>query len=168
MAGSQNIGEASDNPVAINVTAMVDVIFCLCIFFMCSFHFKQLEGKIDSWLPKDRGIFNNDPAFDNNLVKEEIRIIMRWQGGETKRKVLRSDQDWVRSDQELVQQIVGMAEGYNKVNNKTYPLIIDSDGDVPWRDVVHVMDLCRQNKIERIEFGAPEQEITPTARPGSG
>ena len=29
MGGSQNIGEASDNPVAINVTAMVDVIFCL-------------------------------------------------------------------------------------------------------------------------------------------
>ena len=51
MGGSQNIGEASDNPVEINVTAMVDVIFCLCIFFMCSFHFKQLEGKIDTWLP---------------------------------------------------------------------------------------------------------------------
>lgn len=29
MSGSQNIGEESDNPVGINVTAMVDVIFCL-------------------------------------------------------------------------------------------------------------------------------------------
>jgi biopolymer transport protein ExbD len=43
MAGTQNIGEASDNPVAINVTAMVDVIFCLCLFFMFSFKFKQFE-----------------------------------------------------------------------------------------------------------------------------
>ena len=57
MGAGGNIGEASDNPVEINVTAMVDVIFCLCIFFMCSFHFKQLEGKIDTWLPKDRGVF---------------------------------------------------------------------------------------------------------------
>ncbi|KAF0241790.1 MAG: hypothetical protein FD180_4260 [Planctomycetota bacterium] len=41
-----------DNPVALNVAPMVDIIFCLCIFFMCSFHFKQLEGKFESWLPK--------------------------------------------------------------------------------------------------------------------
>ena len=44
-----------DNPVALNVAPMVDIIFCLCIFFMCSFHFKQLEGKFESWLPKGHG-----------------------------------------------------------------------------------------------------------------
>ena len=76
MAGSQNIGESSDNPVAINVTAMVDVIFCLCLFFMCSFQFKQLEGKIESWLPKDRGL--NNTADTPVLVREEIRIHMSW------------------------------------------------------------------------------------------
>ena len=61
MGGGGNIGEESDNPVEINVTAMVDVIFCLCIFFMCSFHFKQLEGKIETWLPKDRGVEQTPP-----------------------------------------------------------------------------------------------------------
>jgi biopolymer transport protein ExbD len=167
MAGSQNIGEASDNPVAINVTAMVDVIFCLCIFFMCSFHFKQLEGKIDSWLPKDRGIFNNDPTFDNEMVKEEIRVVMTWdpRSNVTQRKVMRVT-NWVESDQELVRAIVGMAEDYKKVQNNTFPLIIDAHPDVPWQEVVHVMDLCRQNGLERIEFGAPEQEINP--QPATG
>ena len=42
MAGG---GEAEDNPVNINVVPMVDVIFCLCVFFMCSFKIKQLEGE---------------------------------------------------------------------------------------------------------------------------
>ena len=56
MAGSSNIGEASENPVALNVTAIVDIVFCLCLFFMCSLKFKQLEGKIETWLPKDRGV----------------------------------------------------------------------------------------------------------------
>ena len=48
-------GEQGENPVAINVVPMVDVISCLCVFFMCSFKFKQLEGKFDSWLPRGRG-----------------------------------------------------------------------------------------------------------------
>ena len=75
MGGGGNIGEESDNPVEINVTAMVDVIFCLCIFFMCSFHFKQLEGKIDTWLPKDRGVFQGQPE---KVILEEIRVFMKW------------------------------------------------------------------------------------------
>ena len=50
MAGG---GEAEDNPLPINVVPMVDIIFCLCVFFMCSFKFRETEGKFDSWLPKD-------------------------------------------------------------------------------------------------------------------
>ena len=39
MAGG---GNQDENPVAINVVAMVDIIFCLCLFFMCSLKFKPL------------------------------------------------------------------------------------------------------------------------------
>ena len=66
-------GSSEDNPVSLNVTAMVDIIFCLCLFFMCSFHFKQLQGKIDSWLPKDVGVNAGQP--DNTLL-EEIRVVI--------------------------------------------------------------------------------------------
>lgn len=67
-----------DNPVALNVAPMVDIIFCLCIFFMCSFHFKQLEGKIDSWLPKNHGVH---PEPVSNPVLEEVRVVMTWDSG---------------------------------------------------------------------------------------
>src|SRR2546426_4995004 len=79
MAGGASIGEEADNPVAINATAMVDVIFCLCIFFMCSFHFKQLEGKLDSWLPKDVG----PHAVPIVHPLEEIRVLLQRDGNGT-------------------------------------------------------------------------------------
>jgi biopolymer transport protein ExbD len=36
-------------------------------------------------------------------------------------------------------------------------VIIDAEARVPWRDVVTVVNLCRRNNIEKIEFafGAP-------------
>ena len=164
MAGSQNIGESSDNPVAVNVVAMVDVIFCLCIFFMCSFHFKQLEGKIDSWLPKDRGIFG---GAAQTLVKDEIRVIMRWddKSDTTLRKVRSTKDTWAQSDEELMQEVLELAAGYRNAGNTTWPLVIDAQFDVPWQEVIHVMDLCKRNGIERIEFAAPEAPIERTERP---
>src|SRR6185436_16066134 len=86
-------GAASeDNPVGINVTALVDIIFCLCLFFMCSLHFKQLEGKIETWLPKDRGVMS---AKVEKVILEEIRVFMRWdaQVNQVKRKI--GNRPWV-------------------------------------------------------------------------
>src|SRR2546429_9984003 len=73
MAGSQ---DASDNPVAINVVPLVDIIFCLCVFFMCSFKFRQLEGKFETWLPKNEGPPErpNDPI----VPPSEIRVALLW------------------------------------------------------------------------------------------
>src|SRR4029077_9223430 len=103
MGGSSNIGEASDNPVEINVTAMVDVIFCLCIFFMCSFHFKQLEGKIDAWLPTDKG--NQIGQVIERPLLEEIRVFMRYApaSGLTTRKI--GSRQPVADDAELTSTI---------------------------------------------------------------
>jgi biopolymer transport protein ExbD len=157
MGGSQNIGEASDNPVEINVTAMVDVIFCLCIFFMCSFHFKQLEGRVDAWLPKDKG---PNPSIDHiPPVLEEIRVFMRWDAarGATVRKVVRND---VSTDQELIEAVLAMKHDYERAGKSIFPVIIDATPDVPWQDVVHVLDLCKGQKLSMIEFAEPMQYLS--------
>jgi len=159
VAGSQNIGEASDNPVAINITAMVDVIFCLCLFFMCSLKFKQLEGKIETWLPKDRGV--NQTQVDK-VVLEDIRVFMRWDGGSnnTIRKV--GNRGAVSTDQELMQVILSMAGDFKRAGKTEFPVLIDATPEVPWQDVIHVMDMCKKESMERIEFAAPI-EYQPTA-----
>lgn len=152
MAGQTNIGEDSENPVEINVVAMVDVIFCLCIFFMCSFKFKQLEGKIETWMPKDRG---QGPGAPEKVVLEEIRVIMRWDPNtnSTIRKV--GNRAPVATDADLMGIILQMTADYKRAGKTDFPVLIDAVEDVPWRDVVHVMDLCKQENIERIEFAAP-------------
>ncbi|MBI3857936.1 MAG: biopolymer transporter ExbD [Planctomycetes bacterium] len=154
MGGSQNIGEASDNPVEINVTAMVDVIFCLCIFFMCSFHFKQLEGKVDAWLPKDKG--PNPMVHPITPVLEEIRVFMRWDAASntTVRKVRSTA---VSSDAELMDAVRARKGDYERAGKTVFPVIIDATEDVPWADVVHVLDLCKAERLTSIEFAEPMQ-----------
>jgi biopolymer transport protein ExbD len=154
MGGSQNIGEESDNPVEINVTAMVDVIFCLCIFFMCSFHFKQLEGKMEAWMPTGHGNQISQEKVDPIL--DEIRVFLRWDAprGTTTRKVGRTD---VSSDAELMDAIRARKGDYERAGKSIFPIKIDATEDVPWSDVVHVLDLCKADKLTSIEFVEPMQ-----------
>jgi biopolymer transport protein ExbD len=153
MGGSQNIGEESDNPVEINVTAMVDVIFCLCIFFMCSFHFKQLEGKIDAWLPTNKG--NQVGTPPPQVILEEIRVLMRWEPDRgTTRKV---GNTVVGSDTDLMDAIRVRKGDYERAGKSLFPIIIDATADVPWSDVIHVVDLCKTDRLTSIEFAEPMQ-----------
>ena len=40
----------------LNMTPMIDVVFQLLIFFMLTMQFKEIEGKLLSQLPKDKGL----------------------------------------------------------------------------------------------------------------
>jgi len=160
MGGSQNIGEESDNPVEINVTAMVDVIFCLCIFFMCSFHFKQLEGKMEAWMPTGHG--NQIASKPVDPILEEIRVFMQWNPARsaTVRKVGRTE---VSTDAELMDAIRARKGDYERAGKTLFPIKIDATEDVPWSDVVHVLDLCKADKLTSIEFVEPMQ-FRPSSR----
>lgn len=152
MGGSQNIGEESDNPVEINVTAMVDVIFCLCLFFMCSFHFKQVEGKIDAWLPKH----GNQPGEVKDKVRlEEIRVFMKWDAasGVTVRKI--GSRTPATSDADLMAVVRALKADYDRAGKTEVPVLIDAIPDVPWTDVVHLVDLLKAEKLSQIEFVEP-------------
>ncbi len=155
MAGASAPGEAADNPVAINITALVDVIFCLCIFFFCSFHFRQLEGKIESWLPKDRGQ-QNVPV--KTVEIEEIRIFLKFNpnaadaADAVSRQILSKP---ITSDDNFRAVIKGLVGNYSKIGLADIPVIIDSDPQVPWKEVVNVLSLCRLEKLEKLQFAGP-------------
>ena len=155
MAGAATPGESSDNPVGINITAMVDIIFCLCIFFMCSFHFRQLEGKMESWLPKDRGV-NATPVKQVEL--EEIRIFLHFNpnaadAAEAVRRQIMSQP--VTDDANFRQVLRGLAGNYARQGLGEVPVIIDSDPQVPWREVVNCLSLCRQEGLQKLQFAGP-------------
>jgi biopolymer transport protein ExbD len=157
-------GAASeDNPVGINVTAMVDIIFCLCIFFMCSFHFKQLQGKIDSWLPKDVGVHSSQ----SDALLEEIRVVLTFDPT-TGTTVTKMGAKRVSNDEELANLISAAYGDYEKAGKSKddVPVIIDAFPRVPWKDVVNVMNLCKDKGYEKIQFAAPLPEAA--LAPGQG
>ena len=146
-------GSSEDNPVAINVVPMVDVIFCLCVFFMCSFQFKQVEGAFDSWLPKNKGTVCGVPSL------QEIRVALSWDQ-EEQRVRRQLGQRVVEDDEELAQLITDAHGDWARRNRPDVPLIIDGDPRVPWQDVIEVVDIAKAVEIENLEFalGAPEKQ----------
>src|SRR5262245_55179224 len=147
MAGSQ---DPNENPVAINVVPMVDVIFCLCVFFMCSFKFKQLEGRFDSWLPRDK---NADGAPLTGCVPEEIRVAMFWDAA-NERPVRQVGTRRVADDGVLRELIRDSYSDWVRLSRPEIPVTIDADARVPWEEVVVVMNLARQVGVPNIEFAA--------------
>ena len=150
MAGATVSDE--ENPVSINVTPLVDIIFCLCVFFMISFKFKQIEGKFDTWLPKNKGA----EGMPLKAVIQEIRVALLWD--DAKSTVVRKfGTNIVPEDDELQKLIGDSYEDYKLLNNPDIGLTIDADARVPWDAVVNVLNLGKRVGIAKIEFafGAP-------------
>jgi biopolymer transport protein ExbD len=147
MAGSQ---DQNDNPVGIQVVPMVDIIFCLCVFFMCSMKFKELEGKFESWLPKDKGQIGR-MAPDTPI--EEIRVAMWWDEA-TRTTIRKFGTTTVRDDNQLQELIRDSYAGWLRLGKPQTPAIVDAGGQVPWHEVVCVVNLAKRESIEKIEFAA--------------
>jgi biopolymer transport protein ExbD len=62
-------------PMEMNMTPMIDVSFLLIIFFIC-LPMKMLEGKIQAFLPTDKGI-NPTPTEPPLEIKVSVHIVAR-------------------------------------------------------------------------------------------
>ncbi|SRR5258706_15029918 len=142
MAGS----DSEDNPLPVNVVPMVDVIFCLCVFFLASFHVRPSESRLDTWLPKERGT-----GAGSVETPTELRVILGWQpatGAITRRLGHR--------DLHSMDELAGLlreAQGAQLARHgPAEPLILDAEPGVPWAAAVEVVDLARELGIEHLEF----------------
>lgn len=150
MAGG---GSGEDNPVGINVTALVDIIFCLCLFFMCSLKFRELDGKMDSWLPQNKG---DRPSAQMNMPMDEIRVLISYDKERRQIQRLfgaRPIVDTPEGDSLLQKLIREQSQQYRSLGKLDVPVIIDAGPAVPWREVVEVMNMCKAENVQKIEFG---------------
>ena len=72
---SKVIDEMSNEEVKLELTPMIDISFLIIIFFMC-LPFKTLEGKLQAFLPTDKGI-NPTPAPPPLEFKVSVHILAR-------------------------------------------------------------------------------------------
>ena len=58
-----------------DMTPMIDVVFQLMIFFMCTIKFKTLEGKLSAYLPKDVGVNSSDaePLEKVDIILKQVK-----------------------------------------------------------------------------------------------
>ncbi len=136
----------SDNPISMNVVPMIDILFCLCVFFMCSFKFKELEGRLEAWLPKDLG---NGPMLTD--PPPEIRVALTWDA-DKQTTVRRFGQRTVSNDDELSALLASVHTDYVAMGRDTVPVTVDGDENVPWDQVVGVLDMAKRLGIARVEL----------------
>jgi len=147
------MGDSDENPVNINITPLVDIIFCLCVFFMVSFKFKQLEGKFDAWLPKEKG-FEGMPL---KAVIQEIRVALFWDDKNLK-VVRKMGTRFVPENDQLQQLISESYQDFKRLNKPDIGLTIDADTRVPWESIIDVMNVGRKAGVNKVEFAAGAQD----------
>ncbi len=59
--------------IKLDMTPMIDVVFQLLIFFMCTIRFRSLEARLSAYLPKDVGV-NSAPA---GTQVEKVDIVVK-------------------------------------------------------------------------------------------
>jgi biopolymer transport protein ExbD len=152
-----NKQQMQDANMELNMTPMIDVIFQLIIFFMCSIHFKSLEGKLYAYMPRDKG--DNGPPPP---IIEEVRIKLAYSEDSPLLARIRVGEinfnDWgalERHLKDLAPRLV-MPDGLDII-----PVKIDADGNVPAQAVVSVLDICKKAGVQKTEFAAKTSPRPP-------
>lgn len=128
------------------MTPMIDVIFQLMIFFICTASFQAPEEVLPAnlSLPGTVADVQVDPRWQD-LDELVVRIARR--DGRTL---------WEVSQRECagLDEVRGVLAAAAKVAGSDLPVILNVGGDVPMEDVIDVYDLCRRIGLERIQFAA--------------
>lgn len=103
-----------------------------------------------TWLPKSKAV-GEDPV--PNPILEEVRVFLKKNAkGGIARKV---NAQVVEKDEDLATTLVERIEKFRSLGKPETPVVIDAAADVPWSAVIRVGEICREKKLEHVEFVAP-------------
>jgi len=131
-------------PVELKMTPIIDVIFLLLVFFVCTANFYPPE-KV---LPMDATLPGNVETTEVRLDPVNLDIVRiqvffdrkpHWQIVENQCTSLHEVQNILRTIKEMKADI---------------PVIIESAENVPMENVIDICDVCRRVGLSNIQFGA--------------
>ncbi len=112
----------------INMTPFVDIVLVLLIIFMATATF-MVEGKLHLDLPKSK------TAKKEEIKENKIEISIKKNGS-----LYLNDKPV--SFKELKEKL-------RHLKNKNTVVVLRSDKDTKFQDVVSIIDLCKENKLEK-------------------
>jgi hypothetical protein len=106
------------------------------------------SGRVKAWLPRL-------PFDSKKIILREIRVLMMWDPTTqtTIRKV--GNRSQVESDEDLRDTVLKLANAYRTPGESEPHVVIDALSDVPWENVIHVVEFVREAKIETVLFEPP-------------
>lgn len=130
-----------DGDVGFQMAPMLDIIFILLIHFMAATIFAQWENKLGIQVP------TADSAVRGERQIGEVIINVDAEGA-----VFINSQPI--SDERLLSLLHQIAQAF-----KSQPVIIRADQNTRHRDIIRILDICRQADIWNISFSTlPKEE----------
>jgi biopolymer transport protein ExbD len=132
----------------IAMTPMIDVVFQLMIFFICTASFQAAEELLPSSLAITGGNTSMAPV---EIEPDLERILVR--GTHTAGRT-----NWIVNERPCismpeVQQVLAAVAAIDK----TLPITLDVAGEVPLGDMIDVYDVCRIIGFEKVQFAATKR-----------
>ncbi|MBN2490621.1 MAG: biopolymer transporter ExbD [Planctomycetes bacterium] len=144
---------AMKQDIKMEFTPMIDCVFLLLIFFMCTLKFKTLEGKLATYLPTDKGL---NTHFEQLEPVEKIRIKLSLRGAECGVFINGQYLGILPGVEKRVYERIRQL----KAASDKSPAEIDPDPRVPHKHVVAVVDECMRARLKEITFTGALPELT--------
>lgn len=129
------------------MTPMIDVIFNLLIFFVCTVSFQPPEEVLPTFL-STQGSGANVPRPAEIQDFDDVIVKMKTQEERTVWEINRQPYPSLAQVRDVLRTIAGV--------NRDLPVIIDAQGEIPLGSVIDLYDLCRLSGFQKIQFAAHE------------
>ncbi len=164
----------------LNMTPMIDVVFQLLIFFMLTMHFKEVEGKLLSQLPKVHGPVDGPPpppmmdlrmflCAGGNLEEHKTNKGRHEQADKPAESCTvaveghRIGEVWKTETQaskaagnKAIYRAAAarLKQLHDGMAGKKFMIVLDADSEVPYEHVIGLVNACKEVRVENIEFVA--------------
>jgi biopolymer transport protein ExbD len=129
------------------MTPMIDVVFQLMIFFICTASFQAAE----ELLPSDLAIATGTTAtvpLEMDPELERILVTATHSDGATRWVVNERACESIPQVREILHTVAAI--------DRSLPVVLDVAGEVPLGDLIDVYDACRLEAFEKIQFAVKQ------------
>jgi len=130
----------------VKMTPMIDVIFLLLIFFVCTASFQAPEAILPTRLSMPGAIGTEFVPPDDVVDLDQIVVEVMRRDGSTRWRI--NDVDYM-----ALAEVQAVLDAVKRVK-ADLPVILDVEPGVPMESVIDVYDLCRRLGLQQVQFAA--------------